>query len=146
TYPQYTEALWATADNNGYEIDTAPPGAVTGLTSDHPLNQNWDTRAYITWSWNRAPDDASGTVAYSYIVTTTPPTGRDQTAELGNVTAVRTGPYPAGYYYISIRAQDRSGKWSNSYVTAGPFGIRNADPANLKMQVHSNWANLAITA
>jgi hypothetical protein len=139
-YPQLKELFWATAINNGYQTDFAPPGKVTNLRSDHTLNQNSDTRPNIKWMWDRAPDDASGVAGYSiWIQQGILPGMPDATAEVYNVTEFTSGPHPPGWYYISIRALDANGTWSDTYETMGPYGIRAADPANLTVPIHSNW-------
>lgn len=146
-YPALKEQMWATAANNGFQYDATPPGKVTNITSDHTLNEDWDTRAIIKWFWNRAPDDASGIAGYSiWVQKGILPGMPDAVEEVGDVTQYVSGPHTPGWYYISIRAKDRSGKWSDTYETAGPFGIRAADPANLKIKIHSNWDYLGVTA
>jgi hypothetical protein len=147
TYPQYKEQMWATSSNNGYQYDVQPPGKVTNITSDHVLNSNASTNPVIKWFWDRAPDDASGIQGYSvWVQQGILPGMPDAWMDIGDVTTYTSGPHTPGWYYISIRAIDRNGVWSDTYETYGPVGIRAADPANLVVKIHSNWDYLGVTA
>jgi len=123
-YPQLKEFFWATAINNGYQTDAAPPGVVTNVTSDHTLNANTDTRRTSSGS-----GIAHRTTCREPRLTASSSSGRPvRGAGLHPGGRERHGvhqrpPY-AGWYYISIRAQDRDGKWSENYEVAGPYGIR----------------------
>ncbi len=146
-YPGLKEQFWATAANNGYQTDFYQPGLATNVTSDHFLNSQASTRPYITWSWNRASDDMSGISGYSVLVMKDFPfAAPDYTQDIGDVTTWTSGPHTAGWYYFAIRTRDRNGLWSDNYELVGPYGIRNPDPANLKVKIHTNWDNLGVTA
>jgi hypothetical protein len=143
-YPGEKEKFWATALNNGFQTDFAPPGKVTNITSDHFLNAE-STNPNIKWFWNRAPDDASGIAGYSiWVQRNIIPGMPDAVAEVNDVTQWTTGPHPPGWYWIAIRAQDRNGTWSNEYEIQGPYGIRVQEPANLRVQHPSNWSGLGV--
>ncbi|HEX7880814.1 MAG TPA: hypothetical protein VF720_15480, partial [Candidatus Eisenbacteria bacterium] len=144
-YPGEKEKFWATALNNGFQTDFAPPGKVTNITSDHVLNQDWMTNPNIKWFWSRASDDASGIAGYSiWVQRNIIPGMPDAVAEVGDVTQYVSGPHPPGWYWIAIRAVDRNGVWSNDYELQGPYGIRAQEPANLRVQHPSNWSGLGV--
>jgi hypothetical protein len=139
-YPGWCEPLWQTAKNNGYELDGAPPSAVTGLTSPShaPFTSSPDPTVDFTWA--RALDDCSGTAGYSIVIAS----GfvfPDAIAELGNVTSYTTGILSPGTYYFNIRSVDYAGRWSATYAAYGPFTIRAPEPANLVYALRAGWAH-----
>ncbi len=137
-WPQRTEQLWATAKNNGYELDQFPPGVATALACpSHDLCFNC-ANPYVDFSWQRAPDDCSGIGGYSVVLalSLTPP---DQTAEIGDVGGWHSGIMPAGAYWFTIRAVDRAGRWSPNYATYGPVTIRPPEPADLGWNLPFDW-------
>jgi len=141
-YWSQREALWSTAFNCGYDIDTAPPGAPYGLVSSHDIGVPIPD-ATVTFQWMRADDDASGIAGYSWTVTASaalPPAAQN----LGDVTTVTTTPLSPGTYWFNIRALDRDGRWSSTYATYGPFIVRAADPANLTFATLSGWSGVLV--
>ena len=137
-FPAQTEAFWETAFNCGYNFDVANPGVVTGLgSSSHTAGGN-SPDPTIDLFWTRASDDASGVWAYGISITGSPqlPAAVDN---ISNVTSYTSGTLAPGTYYFNIRARDRSGRWSSSYATFGPFTVRLPVPANLTTYLYTGW-------
>ncbi len=142
-YPAYSEALWSTAKNCGYEIDMAAPGAVTGLYSTSHATTGSSTDATIDLAWNRAVDDVSGVRGYGLAIAGgigLPTADMD----IGDVTSYTTPPLAAGTYYFSIRTLDRSGKWSGTYAWAGPYTVRAPLAANLAFYQYPGWSHVVV--
>lgn len=139
-YPSYKEQLWETAKNCTYEVDAANPSVVTGLTSpSHPVGSD-SPDPTVQFNWTRANDDWSGPSGYSITVQATASLP-DQTQDILDVTTWTSGVLAPGTYRFNIRTRDRSGKWSSSYATYGPFTIRTPEPANLTYTQFAGWAH-----
>jgi hypothetical protein len=113
-YPGLCDRLWETAKNNGYEIDVQPPGVAGALVSTSHAAPSPDPTADFTWT--QAPDDCSGTDAYSVVVAAAAQLP-DNTAELGDATAVTTVPLAPGTYFLCLRARDRAGNWAADFAS-----------------------------
>ena len=133
-----TENLWETAMNCGYDFDAAAPGVVTGLHStSHTVNVSSPDQT-IDLSWTTASDDASGIAGYGIFVTHSASLP-SATMDIGDVTHTTTSALAPGTWYFNIRAVDRAGRWSSSYVSAGPYIIREAQPSDLQPHVSFGW-------
>lgn len=134
-YPHYADSLWATAANVSpdfvnavYPADTAPPGAVQVVASDtHPLGSFGPLPCISVKVW-AADDDVSGVCDYSYRWGTDPAGAEpDKEADVVDFAKcppeIHGGPYDMGSYYLSLRARDCTGKWSNEWATFGPFVV-----------------------
>jgi hypothetical protein len=142
-YPAHSEALWSTAKNCGYEIDMAAPAAVTGLYSTSHSLSVASNDATIDLAWSRAVDDVSGVTAYG--ITIAGGIGLPEAVvDLGDVTSYTTPVLAPGSYYFSIRALDRSGKWSGAYAWSGPYVVRSPLAANLAFYQFPGWARVAL--
>lgn len=135
-YPQYTGDLWSTAFNvggaayvAGFPADSTPPGVVGFMNSStHPLGQGGSLPC-IRFEFSTAPDSGTGATMYSYDVTSNPagiepdeiPDPVDGAGECHLGGAV--GVFQLGAHYISIKARDAAGHWSDNYATFGPFVI-----------------------
>ena len=139
-YPQHTEALWETARNVGYEIDSSVPGTVSDFTSTSHATTGDSPDRTVDLTWTAATDDASGIAGYSIRVGTSAALP-DATPETGRVTSYTTEPLAPGTWWFSIRAIDRSGKAANNYRSYGPVTIRAADPANLSWYPRTGWTH-----
>jgi hypothetical protein len=138
-YPGWTEQVWETGKNVGYDLDAANPAVVTNLNStSHTLSVS-SPDPTIDFTWTRATDDWSGVSGYSVVVAGSAQLP-DQTQDIGDVTAYTTGSLAPGTYYLSIRTRDRAGRWSASYASRGPYIVRAAEPANLVPQLAAGWA------
>jgi hypothetical protein len=122
--------MWATAYNNGYNLDQTPPGVVTNLTSTSHSTSGQSPDATIEFSWTTAPDDLSGIGGYSVWIGPAP-SMPDATVDIGDVTELVTGILSPGTYWFSIRAADKVGHWSSGYATYGPITIRDPHPADM---------------
>ncbi|HEY3243823.1 MAG TPA: hypothetical protein VGM03_10770 [Phycisphaerae bacterium] len=132
-FPQHAPGLWKTANsvggNNYTWPDTAPPGAVTVLDSPtHPLGTGGGS-PLITITWQEAPDDASGADVYAIGWSNTAQ-GAPFSMQIINGPDWATGQFIAvsppvgiGSYWLSIRAQDCVGNWSDSIAFFGPFEV-----------------------
>ena len=127
-------SVWNTLSNAGYELDLDPPGVVPYFES---TSHNEGVSVYpsldrtIDMTWQSAPDDWSGANAYAVLLGTSPSMPQQSVNSVaGQNVKTMTAPGP-GSYYITIRARDAEGRWSNSYATAGPYKIRDPEPADL---------------
>jgi len=138
-YPAITVDLWETAKDLGYDRDATAPGTVTGLTSTSHVPSTPSPDATATFTWTRPTDDWSGVSGYS--VSLTPDTFAlpNTTQDIGDVTSYTSAVLAPGNYYFNVRAVDRAGRWSGSYVTFGPVSIRAADPVNLAFRLPVGW-------
>lgn len=137
-FPAYTEQLWETAKNNTYEVDAANPGVVTGLTSPSHSTVGDSPDPTIQYSWTRATDDWSGVDGYSIVVAASAQLP-NTTVDINNVTTYTTSALAPGTYWFSIRAHDKSGRWSGSYASYGPITIRLPEPANVTYHQFAGW-------
>jgi hypothetical protein len=137
------ETLWFTAKNCNFETDDLPPPAVTGLASTSHVTTGDSTDPTIDFTWTRPVDDASGVAGYGLSITSAPemPT---TVQDLGNVTTYTTPALAAGTWYFSLRSYDRSGKWSVTYASIGPFTIRAPTPANLAYYQWPGWSAVVV--
>ncbi|MHC5111458.1 MAG: hypothetical protein ACYTHJ_16450 [Planctomycetota bacterium] len=132
-FPEHGTALWKTANSIGGATftwpDTAPPGAVTTVTSPtHPTGAGGPS-PIITVNWTEAPDEASGADVYA-VAWYSDPTGQPFFQEQINRPIPGTEQFqvqsPAlglGEWWLGIRAQDCIGQWSAQLAFFGPFEI-----------------------
>lgn len=138
-YPSFKNQIWETAKNSTYEMDVLPPPFVTSLTStSHSLFVS-SPDPTITFTWTRADDDWSGPSGYSVRITETLGIP-DTTQDIADVTTYTTRVLAPGTYWFTIRTRDRSGKWGATYAVAGPYVIRDPEPANLQPFQAAGWA------
>lgn len=127
--------IWNTFMNAGYDVDAAPPGVSPYFEStshNEGLQFSPVPDQTIDMSWQSAPDDFSGAVEYSLKIGTSP-SMPGMTVHVDSAAAMvftMQAPGP-GDFYITLRARDADGNWSNSYATAGPYRIRDPYPADL---------------
>lgn len=139
-YGQYRGQLWEVAMNNRWNLDGSPPGPPSNLTStSHPHNTP-TPNLRISLSWTQAaPDDWSGVAGYSIAFGSSPQTP-DVTLEVGPISSYTSPDLVAGTYYATIRTVDRSGRGSNSYLTAGPYIITTPTPVDVAPYQAPGWA------
>ncbi len=131
--------MWEAGLNNGYELDSAPPGTVSNLHSPTHTISVPSPANYIHFSWDRATDDVSGIAGYSVSVTANNPTIPDTIMDVGDLTYYEY-PYvlSAQTVWFSIRTVDRSGKWGDT-VSAGPYIIGPPTAADLEPEAPEFW-------
>ncbi len=141
SYPSLKSNIWATCENNGYNLtDTTDPSKVTQLTTTSHSLIGDSPDATIDFSWAAATDNLSGIAGYSVWIGPTPILP-DPTVDIGPVTSLTTGEVSAGTYYFSIRSADRAGNWDSGYESFGPITIRDPYPADLTPgHTLSSWA------
>lgn len=134
-FPEVEDRLWPTAFNvdpsyvigMGFGVDAEPPEFVTSLDSPtHPLDIG-GTMPCIVIEWTPAPDDVSGSCAYSWEMGTDAALSPDMTVDsvdlFGCLPSVTISPAYMGDYFFSLRAMDCAGNWSSQIATFGPFTI-----------------------
>ncbi|MBI1382379.1 MAG: S8 family serine peptidase [Planctomycetaceae bacterium] len=128
-------------------VDGTPPGIVTGFQSSSHFSGTWYSANDVNLVWNAASDNLSGIAGYSR-TTTTSPSMPGQTMNLGAVQMTEVGPLASNQsgWYVNLRAVDRSGNWSNSYASAGPFLIDTVKPGTVSGFVSTShltntWTN-----
>lgn len=139
-FPARCPQIWETARNCGYDLDSGPPGAPTGLTSPTHTVGVSSPDATVDLQWTVPVEDCSGISGYSVRVGASAALP-DAVAEIANVTAYTTGVLSPGSWYITLRAVDTSGRWSSGYATFGPVIIRNPIPANVAWPGRAGWAD-----
>lgn len=137
--PDRREDIWETARNNGMDFDDDPPPTPTGLySSDHQTNVS-SPDLTLSMHWTRPEDDMSGIAGYSYRITANIPMSPDQIQDIGDFTTLISSPLGPGTWYVTLRARDRSGKWSTDYAVAGPYVLEQPTPADLQYTQRSGW-------
>lgn len=138
-------ALWNTFANNGFDVDEAAPGTSPYFEStSHNEGAQYSAvpDKTIDMTWQASSDDWSGAVEYSLQIAASPtmPDAIAEVTEGQSLARTLAAPGP-GLWYITLRARDRAGKWSNSYNTAGPYRIRDYLPADLAFALFppSGW-------
>ncbi len=132
--------FWRTAINSHVDVDLQPPGVVTNLFSTSHQIGVVSPDATIDLTWAPAPDDYSGVIGYS-LRWGESPAMPDTIVDVGRAsTSATVGPVSSGLRYVSVRAVDRSGKWSTSYAWVGPFTIDVPEPADVEAYAPSGWA------
>jgi len=138
-YPWVGSQLWATALNNGYQIDTTnPPAPTNTYSSTHQMGiPNGDSTP--EFFWDVPVDDCSGVVGYSICWSCPSPQFPDAIQDIGNQNFFIAPPVAPGTYYFNIRTVDRAGNWSSGYDSYGPFIVDLPDPAELTFVVSGGW-------
>ncbi len=131
SHPGLGWRYWATARNNGYGLDTQPPGTPVGLTSTSHSTVGDSPDGTVDLVWSTPTDDMSGVDQYIVEAANTPvyPAGAGSWGVTG-ATSTTTPDLAPGTWYITVVAVDRSGKWSANYATFGPVTIRPPEPAD----------------
>jgi FlgD Ig-like domain len=140
--PSGRSALWETAFNCGFDIDSELPEAVTNLTSSSHAIGSSSTDRTVDFSWTAAYDDMSGIEGYAVIITGINGMPYGELA-IGDVTSYTSAPLDPGTYFFNIRAKDFSGNWSNAYNYYGPFTIISNDDVDLAYVLRNNWDDLS---
>lgn len=136
-YPDQMSQIWATAMNNGFDLDSTPPTNVTGLTClDHVVGVA-SPDATLGMTWNPSSDTESGVVGYTWSVTTSPgePDGMVDT----EFTHATTDILAPGTYYFNVRAVDRKGYGSPTTTSTGPYVIREPRQSDLHSDTSGGW-------
>ena len=139
-FPARCPLIWETAANCGYDLDSGPPGVAAGLTSPTHTPGVSSPDATVDLQWTMPVEDCSGISGYSVRIGASSALP-DATPEIGNVTAYTTGVLSPGTWYISLRALDVSGRWSNGYASFGPVVIRSPIPANIAWPGRAGWTD-----
>jgi hypothetical protein len=139
-YPQIKRQLWATAMNNGYNIDDHAPGIVGNLGSpSHQLNVE-SSDVSIDFTWTSASDDMSGIAGYSVAMSAASGILPDTVQDIGDVTSFNTGWTVPGTWWFGVRAVDRAGRWSANAAWSGPYVIHEPTPPDMNLTIKpSTW-------
>lgn len=136
--PDVSAEIWETCALNGFQLDDTAPGAPTFTAHSPPVNVS--TPASAIWlDWDPPVDEMSGIAGYSYLITTASPAMPGTTTNLDPVDShLFTGLAP-GTRYISLRAVDQAGNWSDQWAWKGPFVLTIPDPVDLQPQALTGW-------
>ncbi len=132
-YPEHMPGLYSTAFNvhpwyvSDFPTDTQPPGVVPYVTSpSHPPIVG-STSPCIELHLGPVADDVVGACGFSYEWTTIPTGLEPDMDEEGNYVAgsccIVSPVRNLGDHWISLRAKDCAGHWSNEWATFGPFRV-----------------------
>ncbi len=137
-YPQYREAFWETATFNTFTgLDNTAPGSATNMSGNIPVDGS-SSDIELSFSWTKPTDNFSGIKGYSVLLSETPGVAPDYNLDTEYSAGYQTYG-SAGTWYLTARAVDRAGNWSNSYSSYGPFTIRPPDPADLAFYDPAGW-------
>jgi hypothetical protein len=143
--PADREALWETAMNCLYDIDSENPGVVSDLQCDSHLPGGLPSPdGTIEFSWTRAEDDASGVWGYSICLTCPAGVGPNATKDIDDVTRYITPEMDPGAYVFKIRTVDRSGRASDSYAELDTIFIRERQPVDLVYYDRAGWHDVLV--
>ncbi len=132
-YPQHTPGLHSTAFNvhpdyvSQFPADTQPPGVPPWVTSPSHPPVVGGTSPCIELHVGPVPDDVTGACGFSYVWTTTPaglePDMDEEGFYVDGSCCIVTHALNLGDHWISLRAKDCAGHWSNEWETYGPFTV-----------------------
>ncbi|KAA3612927.1 MAG: hypothetical protein DWQ01_04275 [Planctomycetota bacterium] len=130
-----------------FQIDTVPPGAVSGLTSSSHAAGVWTNLATVDLSWNAAGDADSGLDGYSLVLDDQATTQPGTNKVIEEVTTYQT-TLAEGLWYFHLRSTDNAGNWSPAHRNYGPILIDLSEPlaaTNLSSSSHAVgvWSNQA---
>ncbi len=108
-------------------VDGTPPPLPTNLVSTTHTAGQWSNNTTITWTWSQAADNISGLSGYGIMLSPNAPSLPATIQSLGAVTT-RTQSIGAGTHYFNLRPVDRSGNWSSTATSAGPYRIDLTNP------------------
>ncbi|QDU69748.1 S8 family serine peptidase [Engelhardtia mirabilis] len=127
-------------------VDGTGPGIPVNLQSSSHFTNQWYSQDDVHFVWNHAPDNLSGIAGYGVFVSHG--TGAPgPTMDLGATTLTSEVMATSSQgWYFSLRAVDKSGNWSASHATAGPYFIDTVDPATVTGLVSTShltgtWTN-----
>jgi len=143
-YAGWSEQIWQTAKNNGYEIDGVAPSMVTGLTSTSHVTTGDSPDPTIDFTWNHPSDDASGVAGYAVLVTNAGAAMPPPVMTIGDVTSYTTPILAPGTWWINLLPVDRAGRWCAYPTTFGPITIRIAEPSNLAFKTLTGWGSVLV--
>lgn len=142
-FPSHEQKLWKLATDIGFtNLDTVDP---TNPTMINAISHDVGTSSAdptIEFEWSGHGDDYSGVMGFSVEIssaTTLPNTTVDVTVDGASTGSYTTPVLAPGFYVINIRTQDRAGNWSDSFVSAGPYEIREPYPADLATTTPTGW-------
>lgn len=138
--PDATRAdLWETAWNWDLQLDTQGPLNVGSLTATFPEGTPTAT-GFGGFYWQPAPDDLSGTCAYSVRLNQNFPLAPDNVHETTQLQWWPDDAIAPGTWYFTVKAVDRAGNWATSYATYGPVIITAPGPADLTPATPAGWS------
>lgn len=122
-------------------VDGTDPSLVTNLGSTNHVTNVWSNNASITYAWTAATDALSGVDGYGISTSFGGPSAPADAKDISAVTSFSEvlSSNSTGYYF-NIKTVDRSGNWTNSYASTGPYLIDTVDPglaANLISTTHT---------
>ncbi|MHC5112332.1 MAG: hypothetical protein ACYTHJ_20945 [Planctomycetota bacterium] len=143
-YPEHTDLLWSTAFNVGggayvadFPNDSALPGVVTSCDSPtHPIGQGGSSHEIVI-EFEPAPDDVRGAPFYAFAMSqnaagTMPVAIPGEVKSAGDcLLSTEIDVSSLGDHYVSIRAQDNFGNWSDQYSVFGPFTVNDCNGTGL---------------
>lgn len=134
--------LWETVMNCGLDLDEEIPGVATNLECTLPIGVPTPlSLARITW--DEAPDDLSGVCGYSVRISPDYPQMPDTSPDVSD-TDYDSEQLAPGTWYLSVRAVDRSGRWSDAYASIGPVIILAPSPADLVPDTPGGWSSALV--
>ncbi|HKX46125.1 MAG TPA: S8 family serine peptidase, partial [Planctomycetota bacterium] len=148
-----TWSVDATSDNGmnrtasvDITVDGTAPGVAQNLQSSSHFTNQWYSETDVTFVWDPAPDALAGIAGYGvgFGHSSALPGAVQDIGALG-VHEVAFSSSSQGWYF-NLRAVDKSGNWSGSYATAGPYFVDAVQPGTVSGLVSTShltgvWSN-----
>lgn len=137
--PGLGNSFWSTAMNNGYDVDQHPPGWPANLTSSSHSTTGDSPDGTVDLSWDPPTDDSSGVRRYIVEVASTPSYPGGAGSFYSTYPYCTTPELAPGTWWITVLAEDWSGKQGVNYATFGPVTIREPSPPDFAMDAGAFW-------
>lgn len=129
-----------------YKIDLTKPGTVSNLQSPGHLALYWNNDPTVIFQWDAAPDTFSGLDGYGVYISSgaagLPGTSKDIEGVTQSTFTLPSSPNP---HYVSLRAVDNAGNWSDTYESAGPYYTDTGAPTGVVLSAPLQTTDTSIT-
>ncbi len=103
-------------------VDGTPPALPAGLTSTNRTPGVWFNDPNVNFGWTNGGDNLSGLDGHASLLS---PNAAFPPSSVMNLSAVTSAsvqfPGSFGTYFFNLKSVDKSGNWTPSFVTTGPY-------------------------
>ena len=124
-------------------VDGTKPSAPAGLSSPSHQPGVWSSNPQIDLKWPAATDNLSGVDGYSVGTTVGGPAAPDKILDTTQTYYGVTVPSSSSPYGVHVRTVDKSGNWSDGFVSDGPYLI-DANPPTKPLNLGSTSHQIGV--